>query len=72
MKSIILLALLNVNGVDYRLNTEFFNTQEQCQAKVATCNKRVGDLTNSSLKLELKAKCYYITPEVESTDEGGY
>lgn len=68
MKSIVLFALLNVNGVDYRLNTEFFDSQEQCISKVATCNKRVEELSNAKLQLQLKAKCHIIIPEIDETE----
>lgn len=68
MKSIVLFALLNVNGVDYRLNTEFFDTQEQCINKVITCNKRIEKLNNTKLQLQLKAKCHKIIPEVNETE----
>jgi hypothetical protein len=68
MKSFVLLAFLNVGGVDYPQETRFFDNQKQCQDRADMYVSHVSNISSLALPLKSGAKCHKISPEVAAEE----
>lgn len=66
MKSIVLIAAIQLNGVSYPMNAEFHDTVEHCQSRIVEIDNAVRDWRSTGNSFELLAKCHKITKEVSA------